>query len=275
MPRELFDRGNRDEATLTASPESQTRAGDLITSDYDGCNAFTIHHEDENPNFGTSRNARAGNKDLSDLHPFVQTLSLSDLESCVALEDATFPEHERCSREKFQYRLTSCPELSLGLFSTTTSDGLVASMPTYPHARPSDTASLEKRSTLVAQVIGTKCATPTVTDESMAFPPDWRSGVSPSERRGHQEHGRTIAIHSLAALLEFKGRGLGKIVMKSYLQRMETSGITDRIALLAHDHLLKYYEGLGFRNLGKSQASFGGGGWYDMIYEIPEQKPGS
>lgn len=114
------------------------------------------------------------------------------------------------------------------------------------------------KSTLVAQVIATKCAAPTVTDESMEFPPNWRSGIPQSEKRGHQEHGRTIAIHSLAALPEFKGRGLGKIVMRSYMQRMETSGIADRIALLAHDHLVKYYEALGFRNLGKSQASFGG-----------------
>lgn len=36
----------------------------------------------------------------NDLHPYVQTLSLADLESCVALENAAFPEEERCSREK-------------------------------------------------------------------------------------------------------------------------------------------------------------------------------
>lgn len=37
---------------------------------------------------------------MNDMHPYVQTLSLSDLESCVALENAAFPEEERCSREK-------------------------------------------------------------------------------------------------------------------------------------------------------------------------------
>lgn len=36
----------------------------------------------------------------NDLHPYVQTLSLADLDSCVALENAAFPEEERCSREK-------------------------------------------------------------------------------------------------------------------------------------------------------------------------------
>lgn len=41
----------------------------------------------------------AANK-YDNLHPYTQILSLSDLEACVSLEDATFPEHERCSREK-------------------------------------------------------------------------------------------------------------------------------------------------------------------------------
>lgn len=45
---------------------------------------------------GQEREIRTKN----DLHPYVQTLSLADLESCVALENAAFPEEERCSREK-------------------------------------------------------------------------------------------------------------------------------------------------------------------------------
>jgi hypothetical protein len=45
-----------------------------------------------------SRGAAANKYD--DLHPFAQILSLSDLEACVALESAAFPEHERCSRDK-------------------------------------------------------------------------------------------------------------------------------------------------------------------------------
>ena len=36
---------------------------------------------------------------LDELHPFVQLLSLSNVEDCVAVENA-FPEAERCSREK-------------------------------------------------------------------------------------------------------------------------------------------------------------------------------
>ena len=35
-----------------------------------------------------------------DLHPYTQILGPSNVGQCVALEDAAFPEHERCSREK-------------------------------------------------------------------------------------------------------------------------------------------------------------------------------
>jgi hypothetical protein len=46
------------------------------------------------------RSRGGGANKYDDLHPYPQILSLSDLEACVALEDAAFPEHERCSRDK-------------------------------------------------------------------------------------------------------------------------------------------------------------------------------
>lgn len=55
------------------------------------------------------------------------------------------------------------------------------------------------------------------------------------------------------------------MMLKSYVQRMETSGIGDRIVLLAHDELIKFYENSGFRDQGRSEVKFGGGGWNDMV----------
>ena len=98
----------------------------------------------------------------------------------------------------------------------------------------------------------------------MDFPPDWQSGVSPSETRGQQDGGRTIAVHSVAILPEYQGRGLGRTICKAYTQRMETAGIGDRIALLAHDHLIAFYQKSGYKNQGKSEVKFGGGNWSDM-----------
>lgn len=115
-------------------------------------------------------------------------------------------------------------------------------------------------------VIATKTDAPAVTDEAMDISLGWQHSSSPtSGTHGHQEHGRTIAIHSLGVLPAYQGQGLAKTIMKSYEQRMETSGIADRIALLAHDDLVKMYEGLGFENRGKSNAKFGGGGWNALV----------
>ena len=118
-------------------------------------------------------------------------------------------------------------------------------------------------------IVATKVGSHAVTDESMDIPRNWRelqgSAVSITDVRGHQEHGRTIALHSLAVLPPYQRRGLAKTIMKSYQQRMETSGIADRIALLAHDHLVRMYKYMGFEGRGKSEAKFGGGGWNDLV----------
>ena len=115
-------------------------------------------------------------------------------------------------------------------------------------------------------IIATKTTAPYVTDESMELAPDYVSNP-PSQQgtRGHQENGRTIGIHSLGVLPAYQRRGLAKTIMKSYQQRMETSGIADRIALLAHEHLVRMYEGLGFEDKGRSIVRFGGGGWSNLV----------
>lgn len=253
MPRDLFGRRTADETPLTASPDAKT------------------------PGFGSfaeQMQLSRGNTAKDDLHPYVSTLGLADLESCVALENATFPEHERCSEEKFVYRLTKCPELCLGLFSTSDAHGPASAEPTFSPARPPDSFNPGKRGVLIGHVIATQSSETQVTDESMEFPPDWQSNTSTVETRGHRDGGRTIAVHSVAILPAYQNRGLGKTIVRSHTQRMETSGIGDRIALLAHDPLVGFYEKAGFENKGKSDAKFGGGGWNDMIYEFSEHGPG-
>ena len=80
MPRELCSR--QDQATpLAASPNAQA------------------------PRFGSFAEEMrySGLEEKGNLHPYVQTLTVADVESCVALENAAFPEHERCSREKVHH----------------------------------------------------------------------------------------------------------------------------------------------------------------------------
>ena len=107
MPRELFSPAPREE-TLVASPESATPKPELsdgtedpITAGHDGYNDFAIYRDETPPaNAHRPHDGRAKATEEDNLHPYAQTLSISNLEDCVALEKAVFPENERCSREK-------------------------------------------------------------------------------------------------------------------------------------------------------------------------------
>jgi predicted N-acetyltransferase YhbS len=104
----------------------------------------------------------------------------------------------------------------------------------------------------------------------MGLPPDWKTKKSflpPGEEEalGHQERGGTVCVHSLAVATAHQKIGLGSILLKAYVQRIKDSKSAERIALLAHDHLIGFYTRLGFENMGPSPATFGGGGWNDMV----------
>ncbi|KAG8531685.1 uncharacterized protein KY384_003317 [Bacidia gigantensis] len=258
MPRDL----NLSSSPVVASPESKTprpEDNEETALRDDNFKEFTIHRDERHLSMQLLREGRAKADGRNELHPYVQTLSFSNLESCIALEDAIFPPQERCTRDKFEYRLSVAPELALGLFSTMTSDQDLSSVPTYEHARPAYSAQASRKQTLVGMVIATKTSAPGVTDASMERPD------GPIDGRGHHEAGRTICIHSFGILPAFQGRGLGKVLFKSYLSRMESSGIADRIALISHEQLTGMYTNLGFMNKGKSDVKFGGGGWTDLV----------
>lgn len=270
---------------------------------------------------------------------------------------------------QFIYRLTTCPELSLGLFSSTTITPTTENQASHDAARAPDSHTPSHRAVLLAQVVATLTTAPTITDASMAIPTNLPAhsdhvagGSSPSQTYsnqaphssshpcsshapskllsyltnalaaldvpaperlngetsqspsdvdasvgqvdgdpskitalrkqylrkinriaaakklrpppyqeldpmpGHHPQGRTLAIHSVCVLPGYQHLGLGKILVKAYLQRMETSGIADRIVLLARPDLVGWYTGsFGFQDKGDSEAKFGGGGWRDMV----------
>jgi GNAT superfamily N-acetyltransferase len=99
----------------------------------------------------------------------------------------------------------------------------------------------------------------------MGLPSNWKSPNSSLDSAddtiGHQQRGATVAIHSVAVAKEHQGMGLGTVLMKAYIQRIKDSKCADNLALLAHDHLIGFYTGLGFTNAGPSSSKFGGGGW--------------
>lgn len=251
MPRDLNPIAKED--TLQGMP-TLTKSPEAVEDQVPAMNA-----EDEDEMLGSLPKP---NDKRDEVHPYTQTLSISDVESCTKLEEETFPPNERCTREKFQYRLRRCGELSLGIFTSHSNDEIATSHTSAPVY----SGAPQRKAVLLGHVIATKTTNPTVTDDDMAIPSP--SDTKPDPKIGHKEEGRTICIHSLAVLPTYQRRGLGRTLMEAYLQRMESHGVADRAALIAHEHLIPYYENFGFRNLGKSEAQFGGGGWYDMVKEL-------
>ena len=82
--------------TLTHSPDADERT----TSVREGPPDRPVIRRHSLPLFSLRNRSGANYKDLRDLHPYVQTLTIADLESCIALEISAFPPEERCSPEK-------------------------------------------------------------------------------------------------------------------------------------------------------------------------------
>ena len=108
MPRDLFSSHQSHELTLTESPEAKTpRPNASQDPDQLPSNAFTIVRDESDDREQQLSKTLRRSDEKNKLHPYVQLLSISDLEACVALETATFPERERCSREKVCFPLVT------------------------------------------------------------------------------------------------------------------------------------------------------------------------
>lgn len=105
----------------------------------------------------------------------------------------------------------------------------------------------------------------------MRLPDNWRNerwSFEDGHAVGHEEGGSTIAIHSLAVLPDHQGKQVGSTLLKSYIHRIREAQIADRIAIIAHDHLIPFYESFGFVSHGPSKCQFGGGGWVDLVRNL-------
>lgn len=90
-------------------------------------------------------------------------------------------------------------------------------------------------SVLLAHIIATGSQSSVITDSDMDYPKDWKTAGFRESKVGHRESSRTVAIHSLAVVPRLQGCGLGKLILKAYLQQINNSGIADRVVLICED----------------------------------------
>ncbi|KAF5673429.1 acetyltransferase [Fusarium heterosporum] len=193
---------------------------------------------------------------------YVRQLDIDDLERSLVVETAAFPPAEAATREKIEYRLTVCPELCIGLF--------LRAGETLPSPIPQDIPFIERpiseNDKLLAHVISTKTTNKPVRDEDMDYPSDWKANPQGEYDVGHKKGGRTIALHALAVSPDYQRSGIGKAIMRSYIERMEVINAGDRISILTYDRLVPYYQKLRFEHYGKSESEYAGVAWHDLSY---------
>lgn len=199
---------------------------------------------------------------------------MRDVDACTTLEAEGFTPEDRASREKFIYRLTACPELSVGLFmSESTAD---------------KDPSVPRKEILLGHCIATKVVGDVVTDNSMGIPPTFiakhfsdpkreptaeeiaqeKEALERKENYGHAESGKTIALHSVVVHPSFQKKGYGQLIVKEFMARMARAGFADKIAILVKPSYVKFYRPLGFEETGESDCGHGGGGWVNMVYKL-------
>jgi GNAT superfamily N-acetyltransferase len=106
---------------------------------------------------------------------------------------------------------------------------------TLATAHPVETDRADQaKSVLLAHIIATASNSRVVQDSDMEIPADWRASQVQHVEKGHREGGRTICVHSLAVSPKLQGCGLGKLIMKAFLQQMKNLG-AERVALICQN----------------------------------------
>ncbi|KAK9486107.1 hypothetical protein V1527DRAFT_407295 [Lipomyces starkeyi] len=210
-------------------------------------------------------------------HVLIRPLGSADIDQVVKLESHTFPSNERAGREKTRYRLHAAPELSSGMFvRVATKKGRCSKRdcPRSQRSHSSDSASSTEK--LIAFVIATKCATEYITDDALEIPEIDKQGYrKPTEvngQRGHVETGNTIAVESICVDPEYQGMKLGTTILRDFVQRMSTQAVAGRVAILAREDMVPFYENLGFYDAGPSAVKFGGGGWHNLWISLEDSE---
>ncbi|KAJ5899809.1 hypothetical protein N7495_004553, partial [Penicillium taxi] len=137
----------------------------------------------------------------------------------------------------FEYRLAQAPQLSLCLFINTEKNGLLLlSLKGQYQSIPDNWESLPSR--------------PIFQDGQLI----WNDLNCP-----------VIAIHSVVVRNEYQARELGRDLVKAYILYLKSMRVTAKhVVLIAHHHLIPFYESCWFENRGLGECRFACGVWYAL-----------
>lgn len=159
-----------------------------------------------------------------------RTILEEETDQAVAIEQICFPPHEACSPEHIRERIHKAPELFL-----VAEDKASGKLAGFLNGLATDELSFRDEF---------------FTDASLYNP-----------------SGRNIMLLGLDVLPGFRGLGLGKELMYSYL-RKERENRRKMVLLTCLMEKVKMYQKMGFRDCGLSKSSWGGEQWHEMAYVI-------
>ena len=80
---------------------------------------------------------------------------------------------------------------------------------------------------------------------------------------GHDAYGKNVLVFALAVLPEFQKQGIASQLMSRFVEEARKRD-KENVLLLCKQHLIAYYERLGFAHVGLSRSTLGGAQWHEM-----------
>ena len=148
----------------------------------------------------------------------------TDLNDCFAVEISCFPPEEAATRETIRLRIETFPQ---GFLVAEVNERVVGML--NSGATDQDDISDEELKQLI----------------------------------GHDPNGKNLVVFALAVLPAFQRRGIASQLMRRFVEEARVHK-RETILLLCKQHLIPYYERLGFEHVGLSKSRHGGVEWHEM-----------
>eukprot|EP01138_Halocafeteria_seosinensis_P011618 gb/GECG01011868.1/.p1 GENE.gb/GECG01011868.1/~~gb/GECG01011868.1/.p1 ORF type:complete len:327 (+),score=38.12 gb/GECG01011868.1/:1-981(+) len=153
-------------------------------------------------------------------------------EDVISLEQSSYPTDEAASPDTLRFRFEN------------------ASRYFWMALRREWNNAHEPTDTLIGYVCSTCSTHEELTEESM---------------KEHDEHGKTLCIHSVVVKAQERCKGLGTWMLQNYLRSCAFENPhLHRARLITKEHNISLYARVGFQNLGRSNVEHGQDLWYDM-----------
>jgi ribosomal protein S18 acetylase RimI-like enzyme len=147
-----------------------------------------------------------------------------DLDECYLVEVSGFPPEEAATRETIKLRIDTFPQGFLVAEMNGTIVGILNSA-----ATDKDDLSDEELKQLI----------------------------------GHDPDGKNLVVFALVVLPEFQKQGIANQMMTRFVEEARARK-KENALLMCKQHLIAYYERMGFAHVGLSRSTHGGAEWHEM-----------